>query len=133
MITSCKDLLSVGTAEEVVKAMMNHPALYAYHLKDEPEVNDLPGLGELVKKIKTIDSHHHDACHKQAADNTTDHLLASLPCDDTSCDAYSNTPILSGYTAPMLMDDTSTVTSLNSSFISFVPEQPQHPPLANSL
>ena len=49
MITSCKDLLSVGTAEEVVKAMMNHPALYAYHLKDEPEVNDLPGLGELVK------------------------------------------------------------------------------------
>ena len=36
--------------------MMNHPALYAYHLKDEPEVNDLPGLGELVKKIKTIDS-----------------------------------------------------------------------------
>ena len=52
MITSCKDLLSVATAEEVVKAMMNHPALYAYHLKDEPEVNDLPGLGELVKKIK---------------------------------------------------------------------------------
>lgn len=31
MITSCKDLLSVATAEEVVKAMMNHPALYAYH------------------------------------------------------------------------------------------------------
>lgn len=58
MITSSKDLLSVATAEEVVKAMMNHPALYAYHLKDEPEVNDLPGLGELVKKIKTIDSHH---------------------------------------------------------------------------
>lgn len=58
MITSCPDLLSVETAEEVVKAMMNHPALYAYHLKDEPEVNDLPGLGELVKKIKTIDSHH---------------------------------------------------------------------------
>ncbi|WP_258193018.1 hypothetical protein [Nitrosomonas oligotropha] len=85
------------------------------------------------KSTKTIDSHHHDDCHKQAADNTADHLLASLPCDDTSCDAYSNTPILSGYTAPMLADDTSTVISLNSSFISFVPEQPQHPPLANSL
>lgn len=27
-------------------------------MKDEPEVNDLLGLGELVKKIKTIDSHH---------------------------------------------------------------------------
>ena len=85
------------------------------------------------KSTKTIDSHHHDDCHKQTADNTTDHLLASLPCDDTSCDAYSNTPILSGYTAPMLTDDTSTVISLNSSFISFVPEQPQHPPLANPL
>lgn len=58
VITSCESLLSVETAEDAVKAMMNHPALYAYHLKDEPEVNDLPGLGELVKKIKTIDSHH---------------------------------------------------------------------------
>ena len=58
MITSCPDLLSVGTTEEAVKAMMNHPALYAYHLKDEPEVNDLPGLGELVKKIKALDSQH---------------------------------------------------------------------------
>jgi hypothetical protein len=85
------------------------------------------------KSTATIDSHHHDACHKQTADNTTDHLLASLPCDDTSCDAYSNTPILSGYTASMLTNDTSAITSLNPSFISFVPEQPQHPPLANSL
>lgn len=85
------------------------------------------------KSTKTIDSHHHDACHKQAADNTIDHLLASLPCDDTSCNAYSNMLILSGYTAPMLADDTSIVTLLNSSFISFVPEQPQHPPLAHPL
>ena len=77
----------------------------------------------------TIDNHHHDSCHKQTADNTTDHLLASLPCDDTACDAYSNTPILPGYTAPMLTDDTSAITSLNPSFISFVPEQPQRPPL----
>jgi len=82
---------------------------------------------------KAIDSHHHDACHKQTADNTTDHLLASLPCDDTSCNAYSNTPILSGYTAVMQTNDTSAITSLSPSFISFVPEQPQHPPLANPL
>ncbi len=81
------------------------------------------------KSTITIDSHHHDGCHKQTADNTSDHLLASLPCDDTACDAYSNTPILSRYTAPMLTDDTSAITSLNPSFISFVPEQPQRPPL----
>ena len=81
------------------------------------------------KSTITIDSHHHEACHKQTADNTTDHLLSSLPCDDTSCNAYSNTPILSGYTASMLTNDTSAITSLHPSFISFVPEQPQRPPL----
>ena len=86
------------------------------------------------KSAATIDNHHHhDACHKQTADNTTDHLLASLPCDDTSCNAYSNTPILSGYTAVMQTNDTSAITSLSPSFISFVSEQPQHPPLANPL
>ncbi len=85
------------------------------------------------KSAATIDNHHHDACHKQTADNATDHLLASLPCDDTSCNAYSNTPILSGYTAVIQINDTSTITSLSPSFTSFVPEQPQHPPLANPL
>ena len=85
------------------------------------------------KSTAITDNHHHDACHKQAADNTTDHLLASLPCDDTSCNAYSNTPILSGYTAVMQTNDTSAITSLSPSFISFVSEQPQHPPLANPL
>lgn len=85
------------------------------------------------KSSITIDSHHHDACHKQTADNTTDHLLVSLPCDDSACDAYSNTPILSGSTAPVLANHTSAITSLNPSFISFVPEQPQRPPLIASL
>lgn len=85
------------------------------------------------KSTLTVDSHHHDDCHKQTADNTIDHLLASLPCDSTACDAYSNTPILSDYTTPMLTTDTSDVTSLNAGFISFVPEQPQRPPLNASL
>jgi len=85
------------------------------------------------KSAITIDSHHHDTCHKQAVDGTTDHLLASLPCDDTSCNAYNNMLILSGYTASMLTNGTSTITALNPSFISFVPEQPQRPPLASLL
>lgn len=83
-------------------------------------------------KIMIAEDHHHEDCHKQMAD-TTDHLLASLPCDDTSCGAYSNTPILSGYSAPMATNDTSTITSFNPGFISFVPEQPQRPPLSTSL
>ena len=86
------------------------------------------------KSAATIDNHHHhDACHKQTADNTTDHLLASLPCDDTSCNAYSNTLIMPTYTVSLLASDTSSITSLNLDFISFVPEQPQHPPLVSSL
>lgn len=82
----------------------------------------------------SIDSHHHDDCHKQTADNTTDHLFASLPCDDgTACNAYSHTPIVPDYAAPMLTNNTSDVFILNSGFISFVPEQPQRPPLTVSL
>lgn len=82
------------------------------------------------KSIVTIDSHHHDDCHKQSPDGTTiNHVLTSLPCDDASCNAYSSTPVLSGYTAPMLIKITSVVPSLNSGFTSFVPEQPQRPPL----
>ncbi len=81
------------------------------------------------KSMTTIDSHHHDDCHKQASDGTINHLLTSLPCDDASCNAYSSTPVLSGYTAPMLIKITSVVPSLNSGFTSFVPEQPQRPPL----
>lgn len=81
------------------------------------------------KSTILIESHHHNDCHKQADNNATDHLSASLPCDDTSCDAYSNTPIVSDYTAPMLANNTSDVSTLNSGFISFVPEQLQRPPL----
>lgn len=81
----------------------------------------------------TVDSHHHDDCHKQTADNTIDHLLASLPCDNSSCDAYSNTPLVPDYVAPVLTNKTSDVFTLNAGFISFVPEQPQRPPLNASL
>lgn len=81
----------------------------------------------------TVDNHHHDDCHKQTANSATDHALASLPCSDASCDAYSNTPILPDYAVPVLSIDASTIISLNSDFISFVPEQLQRPPLTASL
>ncbi|MBP6057650.1 MAG: hypothetical protein KA524_04395 [Nitrosomonas sp.] len=79
------------------------------------------------------DNHHHEDCHKQATDASTDHVIASLPCDDISCNAYGNPPILSGSAAPVLTKDTSIVTSYDSGFISFIPEQPKRPPLAASL
>ncbi|MBS0299807.1 MAG: hypothetical protein JSR32_07760 [Proteobacteria bacterium] len=85
------------------------------------------------RTMMTADNHHHDDCHKQTPNNATDHALANLPCDDTSCDAYSNMPILAGYSAPMPINDTSAITSFNSGFTSFVPEQPQRPPLTAFL
>jgi hypothetical protein len=65
------------------------------------------------KSTISIDSHHHDDCHKQADNNATGYLPTSLPCDDTSCNAYSNTPIVSDYAAPMLRNNTSAVPTLN--------------------
>ncbi|MBV6448198.1 hypothetical protein [Nitrosomonas sp.] len=85
------------------------------------------------KSAVTIDSHHHEGCQKQAADNGTHHVLISLPCDDNSCDAYSNMPIPPGQTVLSVPILTLAVPSLNSGFVSFVPEQPQRPPLLISL
>lgn len=88
------------------------------------------------KSAIAIDNHHHDGCHKQIADNTSEHaghVLATLPCDDTSCDAYSHTPVLPGTAVSMPITDTSTIASFDSGFVSFVPEHPQRPPVVISL
>jgi len=84
------------------------------------------------KSVVAIDSHHHEGCQKQAADNGH-HVLTSLPCDDASCDAYSNTPIPPGQAVLSLPNLTLAIPSLSSGFVSFVPEQPQRPPLLISL
>ncbi|QOJ25074.1 MAG: hypothetical protein HRU78_14095 [Gammaproteobacteria bacterium] len=85
------------------------------------------------KSAPAIDSHHHDGCQKQTADDTSHHVLANLPCDDTACDAYSNTPIPPSYAVPVLPARALAIPPLSSGFVSFVPEQPQRPPLITSL
>ena len=42
--------------ETFVPKIMNHPALMAYYLKDEPETWDLEELGKLVRRIQSIDT-----------------------------------------------------------------------------
>jgi len=79
--------------------------------------------------LQADDGHHHADCHKQAADDSSRHVLASLPCDDASCDAYSNTPILLERMAAIVIGNSSKVVSYIPGFVSFVPEQPQRPPL----
>ncbi|MCQ2143692.1 MAG: beta-N-acetylhexosaminidase [Bacteroidales bacterium] len=41
--------------ETYVPMIRNHPALMAYYLKDEPEVWDLEGLGDLVRRVQAMD------------------------------------------------------------------------------
>lgn len=73
---------------------------------------------------------HHNDCHKQQSnENNQEHLLASLLCDDFSCKAYSHTPIPLNHTAAIAIGNISFIVSYRSGFVSFIPEQPQHPPL----
>ena len=52
----CPELKS--DTEATVKRLMDHPALYGYYLKDEPETWDLAELGEWMRRIQAVDSAH---------------------------------------------------------------------------
>jgi hypothetical protein len=56
MIAYCPELKS--KPQETVKRFMEHPALAAYMLRDEPNRKDFPDLGEWAKKIIAIDKEH---------------------------------------------------------------------------
>lgn len=44
--------------ENTVKRLMNHPALFGYHLRDEPSIKDFSDLGTWIKRIQAADSKH---------------------------------------------------------------------------
>ncbi|UJP05803.1 MAG: hypothetical protein LZF61_02180 [Nitrosomonas sp.] len=73
--------------------------------------------------------HHHGDCHKQNGDHGSEHVLTSLPCDESSCDTYSHTPIPPDHAVSPAIGSRSAIISYLSGFVSFIPEQPQHPPL----
>lgn len=56
LIVKSKEL-EVDT-EDVVTKMMNHPALFAYFIRDEPAVGDFEALGALVNNIQRQDPDH---------------------------------------------------------------------------
>ncbi|MDI9603822.1 MAG: hypothetical protein QM305_00615 [Bacteroidota bacterium] len=43
-----------STLEELIRKYNDHPALYGYHLKDEPGVADFPELGKSVELVKKL-------------------------------------------------------------------------------
>ena len=51
------DALMTDT-RNTVRMMMDHPALFAYHIEDEPEVSEFPVLAEVVKNITEVDDTH---------------------------------------------------------------------------
>ena len=53
---SCPELKS--EPEKTVKRFMKHPALFGYHLKDEPVASEFPELGAWIKRIQAIDTKH---------------------------------------------------------------------------
>lgn len=46
------------STESAVSLIRNHPALIAYHIKDEPVAGDYPWLSELCEKILELDPSH---------------------------------------------------------------------------
>ena len=46
------------STEQAVAALKHHPALFAYHLKDEPEIADFPWLKSLYDRVTHLDSTH---------------------------------------------------------------------------
>lgn len=56
LIPFCPELQS--EPEKTVKRLMKHPALFGYHLRDEPNAKDFPELATWVKRIRAIDKQH---------------------------------------------------------------------------
>lgn len=56
LLPSCPELKS--HPEETAKRLMKHPALFGYHLRDEPSAEDFPELGTWVKRIASVDKKH---------------------------------------------------------------------------
>lgn len=52
----CPELQS--EPEKTVKRLMKHPALFGYHLRDEPHAKDFPELGAWMKRIQAVDKEH---------------------------------------------------------------------------
>lgn len=56
LLPNCPELKSAP--EATVKRLMKHPALFGYHLRDEPNATDFPELATWVKKIQAVDKDH---------------------------------------------------------------------------
>lgn len=84
---------------------------------------------QINSKTSLSNEHHHDACHKQSPEKETTHPLPNFPCNDSVCDIFSTTLILTEQKTPLTANKVSMMKPPRAGFTSFVPEQPQRPPL----
>ena len=56
LLPSCPELKS--DPEKTVRRLMKHPALFGYHLRDEPNATDFPELTAWIRKIRAVDKQH---------------------------------------------------------------------------
>lgn len=84
-------------------------------------------------KLPSSNDHHHDACHKQAPEKGTTHPLPNFPCNDSVCDIFSITLILTEQKTPLTTNKVPMMKLPRAGFTSFVPEQLQRPPLTFPL
>ena len=56
LLPHCPELKS--EPEKTVKQLKKHPALFGYHLRDEPNATDFPELAAWVKRIQAVDKQH---------------------------------------------------------------------------
>jgi hypothetical protein len=56
LLPSCPELKS--DPEKTVRRLMKHPALFGYHLRDEPNATDFPELAAWIRKIRAVDKQH---------------------------------------------------------------------------
>ena len=83
--------------------------------------------------ITSSENHHDEKCQDQMNSETKDdHTLSTQLCGDTSCNITSNL-LLPAYASLLLDNNLLTIVDLNFAFTSFIPEQPQRPPLTASL
>ena len=80
--------------------------------------------------ITTSENHHDEDCKKQMNSETQeDHNpLSNQICGDTSCNLSSNL-LLPAYGALLLDNNPLTTAIFDFTFTSFIPEQPQRPPI----
>lgn len=86
--------------EGIVKRFQNHPALEAYHLRDEPSANDFAALAKWVKRIQAVDKEHwsyinlfptYASAGQLGSKNYQEHVdrfVAEVPVEKLSYDNY---------------------------------------------